>query len=116
MPRISRAVAIGFPHHVTQRGNYRREVFEKEDDYLTYIEWLVNYSRKYSLKIWAYCLMANHVHFISVPMEPDSMAKTFNTLHMRYSQHINKRHNVSGHLWQEGSFHVCLTRATSTRE
>ena len=106
MPRIARAVATGFPHHVTQRGNYRKGVFEKEHDYLLYMEWLVNYGRKYSLKIWAYCLMDNHVHFITVPMEHDSMAKTFNTLHMRYSQHINKRHNVSGHLWQ-GRFFSC---------
>jgi putative transposase len=47
-----------------------------------------------------------HVHFITVPMEHDSMAKIFNTLHRRYSQHINKRHNVSGHLWQ-GRFFSC---------
>ena len=51
MPRISRAVAVGFPHHITQRGNYRRGVFEKENDYLRYIEWLMTYTRKYSLKI-----------------------------------------------------------------
>ena len=75
MPRIARAVATGFPHHVTQRGNYRKEVFEKEHDYLLYMEWLVNYSRKYSLKIWAYCLMDNHVHFITVPMEHDSIGQ-----------------------------------------
>lgn len=67
----------------------------------------MTYSRKYSLKIWAYCLMGNHVHFIAVPMEPHSMAKTFNTLHMRYSQYINQRHNATGHLWQ-GRFFSCV--------
>lgn len=36
------------------------------------------YSKKYALKIWGYCLMSNHVHFIAVPMEDDSLAKTFN--------------------------------------
>jgi putative transposase len=56
MARISRAVAIGFPHQVTQRGNSRRGVSEKKHGYLLYTEWLVNYSRKYSLKIWAYRL------------------------------------------------------------
>jgi len=24
MPRISRAIAVGYPHHITQRGNYRQ--------------------------------------------------------------------------------------------
>jgi putative transposase len=106
MPRIARAVAVGHPHHITQRGNYRQPVFQGDEDYLQYLEWLKSYSEKYSLKIWAYCLMGNHVHFISVPMEPDSLAKTFNTLHMRYSQHFNMRNKATGHLWQ-GRFYSC---------
>lgn len=107
MPRIARAVAVGFPHHITQRGNYRQTVFEKNDDYSVYLDWLKNYSDKYSLKIWAYCLMSNHVHFVVVPQENDSMARTFNTLHMRYSQYMNKKHEAAGHLWQ-GRFYSCV--------
>ncbi len=106
MPRISRAVAVGFPHHITQRGNYRQIVFEKDDDYLQYLEWLQMYSNKYALKIWGYCLMGNHVHLIAVPMQVDSLSKTLNTLHMRYSQYINARQENRGHLWQ-GRFFSC---------
>jgi len=107
MPRITRAVAVGYPHHITQRGNYRQEVFESDEDYIRYLEWLKLCSRKYLLKIWAYCLMGNHVHFIAVPMSPDSLAKTFNTLYMRYSQHFNTRDKATGHLWQ-GRFVSCV--------
>lgn len=107
MPRIARAVAVGFPHHITQRGNYRQTVYETDDDYLLYLDWLKDYSRKYSLKIWAYCLMNNHVHFVVVPKEQDSMAKTFNMLHMRYSQYMNRKHKAAGHLWQ-GRFYSCV--------
>ena len=106
MPRIARAVAVGFPHHITQRGNYKQTVFDKEEDYRQYLDWLILYRKKYSLKIWAYCLMSNHVHFIAVPMAHDSLAKTFNTLHMRYSQHMNMKKNAIGHLWQ-GRFFSC---------
>jgi hypothetical protein len=52
-------------------------------------------------------LLKNHVHFIAVPMEPYSLAKTFNTLHMRYSQYVNMRNKAAGHLWQ-GRFFSCL--------
>lgn len=38
MPRISRAIAIGYPHHVTQRGNYRQTVFAETADYDQYVE------------------------------------------------------------------------------
>jgi len=106
MPRIARAVAVGFPHHITQRGNYRQSVFQSDEDYLQYREWLTQYSKKYGLKIWAYCLMSNHVHYIAVPMEEDALARTFNTVHMRYSQHANTRQNNRGHLWQ-GRFYSC---------
>jgi putative transposase len=40
-------------------------------------------------------------------MEPHSLAKTFNTLHMRYSQYYNMRNKATGHLWQ-GRFFSCV--------
>ncbi len=106
MARIARAVAAGFPHHITQRGNYRQTVFKSDKDYRIYLDWLATYANKYSVRIWAYCLMRNHVHFIAVPVLPDSFSKAFNTLHMRYSQSINKRAKTAGHLWQ-GRFFSC---------
>ena len=32
MPRLVRAVAVGFAHHITQRGNNRQDVFFVDDD------------------------------------------------------------------------------------
>ena len=51
--------------------------------------------------------MSNHVHFIGIPMKDDSLARTFNTLHMRYSQYFNQKRKVKGHLWQ-GRFYSCI--------
>jgi putative transposase len=62
MPRVARITAIGYPHHVTQRGNYRQRVFKSQNDYKQYLFWLKEYSNKNALEIWAYCLMPNHVH------------------------------------------------------
>lgn len=108
MPRIARAVAPGYPHHVTQRGNYQQPVFEDEGDFRQYLAWLKEYSRKYDLRVWAYCLMSNHVHYVCVPERPDSLSRTFNTLHMRYSQYFNdNKKGVRGHLWQ-GRFFSCI--------
>jgi len=107
MPRTARITAIDYPHHVTQRGNYRQRVFKTNKDYKQYLSWLKEYSDKNLLDIWAYCLMPNHVHFICVPRRTDSLARTFNTLHMRYSQYINKKQGACGHLWQ-GRFYSCI--------
>ena len=107
MPRIARVVAVGLPHHITQRGNYRQEVFLNADDRKQYLAWIKEYSIKYGLFILAYCLMQNHVHFIAIPAESDSLARTFNTAHMRYSQYFNKKLKQRGHLWQ-GRFYSCV--------
>jgi len=107
MPRIARVVAVGLPHHITQRGNYQQDVFFEPDDRRQYLSWIREYSLKYSLSILAYCLMQNHVHFIAIPNEIDSLAKTFNAAHMRYAQYFNKKLKQRGHLWQ-GRFYSCI--------
>ena len=107
MPRIARVVAVGLPHHVTQRGNFGIDVFENDTDRRKYLEWLADYAEKHALKIAAYCLMANHVHYIAVPEKPDSLARTFNNLHMRYAAWKNTKTERRGHLWQ-GRFYSCV--------
>ena len=32
MARTKRVVAVGCPHHITQRGNYRQDLFFSEQD------------------------------------------------------------------------------------
>lgn len=53
MPRLSRAIATGYPHHITQRGNYRRTVFAVAEVSIRYLEWLTQYARQYRLEICA---------------------------------------------------------------
>ena len=98
MPRQARIVIPEVAHHVTQRGNYRQRIFQREGDYKQYGEWVSDYSQKSGLKILAYCLMSNHVHFICIPEKEDSLARTFNTVNMRYAR--NKKRKLKGHLWQ----------------
>ncbi len=44
MPRNSRMVAIGYPHHITQRGNNREPVFFDDDDRWAYLDFLSHYT------------------------------------------------------------------------
>jgi len=107
MPRIARVVIAGYPHHITQRGNYKQKTFSDDADYEQYLKWLSKYCISYKLSILAFCLMPNHVHLITIPRKEDSLARTFNTCHMRYSQYYNKKQNNRGHLWQ-GRFYSCV--------
>jgi putative transposase len=107
MCRIARIVAPGYPHHVLQRGNYRQTVFEEDADYHRYRDMLGECVTKFGLSVWAYCLMSDHVHFVCVPRDADSLAKALNTLHMRYSQYFNNKKHRHGHLWQ-GRFYSTI--------
>jgi len=106
MPRHARVVFEGVAHHITQRGNYRQNIFEDDADRKKYLQLVGEYSEKYKTKIFAYCLMTNHVHFIAAPMKPDSLALTFKYANMRYSKYFNFKNKRSGHLWQ-ARFYSC---------
>ena len=100
MPRLARSVFAKIPHHITQRGNRREDVFFTDDDCLIYLEWLKFYCKKYDVSVLAYCLMTNHVHLVLTPQSDDGLQQVLKPLHMRYSQHINKIKDWKGHLWQ----------------
>lgn len=111
MPRIPRIIAPGFPYHVTQRGNFGQVVIEDDADRRNYLSWIRDYGEKFGLKIWAYCLMGNHVHFVAVPLYEDSLARALKQTHMRYSHYFNNKKGQSGHLWQGRFYSCCLDEA-----
>ncbi len=101
MARIARVVAPNIPHHITQRGNRRQQVFFKDQDYQTYLELIARFCGRNGVEVWAYCLMPNHVHLIAVPERADSLRKAIGEAHRRYTRYINFRERWRGHLWQE---------------
>jgi len=111
MPRLARSVFSNIPHHITQRGNRREDVFFTDDDRFIYLEWLEFYCKKYDVSVLAYCLMTNHVHLVLTPHSKDGLQQVLKPLHMRYSQHINKIKGWKGHLWQGRFFSSPLDEA-----
>lgn len=101
MARIARVVAVGFPHHVVQRGNRRQPTFFSDDDYLAYMDLMGEWCARHGVAIWAYCLMPNHVHLIAVPSREDSLRSAIGEAHRRYTRRVNFREGWRGHLWQE---------------
>jgi putative transposase len=100
MARISRVVAAGYPHHITQRGNRRQQVFFGYEDYEAYIGLLSEWCVECGVDVWAYCLMPNHVHLMAVPKEKDGLARAIGETHRRYTRMVNFREDWRGYLWQ----------------
>ena len=104
MGRIARVVAPGVPHHVTQRGNNRAEVFFRDKDRNTYLRTLVRYCDEYKLRILAYCLMPNHIHLLAVPERENSLAQGVGRTNLIYTQYVNREFDRCGRLWQNRFF------------
>jgi putative transposase len=109
--RLARIVAPGFPHHITQRGNRRAAVFTGTKDYLFYLSMLLVYSSRHHLKIWAYCLMPNHIHLVAVPDKEASLSCTLRDTHQIYARYFNEKTGAGGHLWQGRFYSTVMDEA-----
>ncbi|HEX6376371.1 MAG TPA: transposase [Allosphingosinicella sp.] len=101
MPRRARLVIPGLPHHVTQRGNRRMPTFFGDGDYALYRHLLGEGCARAGTRVWAWCLMPNHVHLILVPSREDGLRAALGEAHRRYTRLVNEREGWRGHLWQE---------------
>jgi putative transposase len=100
MARIARVIAEGVPHHITQRGNGRQTVFDDAQDHHVYLKLLREYVREHGVRVWAWCLMSNHVHLLAVPQTGNSLARALGRVHGDYSRYRNARAASCGHVWQ----------------
>ncbi len=89
MSRIARVVVPGIPHHVTQRGVRRVDVFFSDKDRIAYLDVPSEQGRVHGVQYLAWCLMTNHVHLVATPSTESSLAKGIGEAHKRYSRMIN---------------------------
>ena len=115
MARHARLVIPGIPHHVTQRGNQRRQMFFDDADYRGYLALLRDLAGLYGVRVRGYCLMPNHAHLVPVPGMAASLAMLIGRVNQRYSQQLNYREGSSGHRWQNRFFSCPLDEAHCAR-
>lgn len=83
MPREKRIVVPGCWHHVTQRGNHRQDVFLSDEDRAEYLSLIRRCGAKYRVRLSAYRLMSNHVHWIAIPETQEGLDRAFGRAHQR---------------------------------
>jgi len=104
MPRTARIILPAYPHHIIQRGHNRQSVFACEDDYRYYLENLAEWKERFACKVYAFCLMTNHVHLIVKPGEDaENLSRLMKRLAGRQTRFVNRQEGRSGTLW-EGRF------------
>jgi putative transposase len=99
MARRPRVFAPQVLYHVIVRGNHRQMTFCTPADYQAYLERLGRYLRSCQARLWAYCLMPNHVHLL-VETGTQPLSTLMQRLQQSYTQYFNRSHRKVGHLFQ----------------
>lgn len=107
MSRTGRLVLPGYPHHVVHRGHNKQDVFGGPRDYGAYLATLHEFRRRYAVKLYAYCLMTNHVHLLLAPTHAAGIALLMKRVAGRYTRYYNRQSNRTGTLW-EGRYRSSL--------
>lgn len=101
MPRTRRIVVPNMPHHIVQRGHNKQPVFFEVPDYEAYLSLLRKWTHSFSVKVFGYCLMTNHVHLILEPgQNTASLSNLMKRVSGKYTRRINKLHGRTGTLWE----------------
>src|SRR5881296_2637448 len=100
MPRQARLVLPHYPHHIIQRGHNRQVVFARDDDYAYYLDTLQAWKTHYGVKVYAFCLMTNHVHLLLEPGEaPGVLTQLMKRVAARQTRYVNRLEGRTGTLW-----------------
>lgn len=109
MPRKPRFYLPDVPVHIVQRGHCREPVFFDRQDYISYLHYVKESARKYSVSVHAFVLMTNHVHFLITPSNTNAPSLFMQYIGRRYVPYINRKYGRSGSLW-EGRYKASLVQ------
>lgn len=99
MPRKPRIEYPGAFYHVMCRGNNGEYVFTGEEK-PEYIRLIAKYKERYKFKIYAYCIMDNHVHLL-IEAGDVPISKIMQGIQQSFTQYYNKKYNRTGHVFQQ---------------
>lgn len=99
MPRQARLDAPGALHHIMVRGINKTAIFVDAQDKARFLERLGENVTEGKCSIYAWVLMDNHVHLL-FKSGKHGISAVMRKLLTWYAQYFNRRHNRTGHLFQ----------------
>ena len=87
-------------YHVILRGINQQIIFEDKHDHVQFISIMKHYKKLCGFKLYAYCLMDNHVHLLiedaDIPLD-EIMKK----IEVKFVRWYNRKYDRTGNLFQE---------------
>ena len=99
MPRSARKQSSTNIYHAILRGNNKQQIFFDDEDYQKFLFFLQQQKTKWNCKIYAWCLMSNHVHLV-LKEDSGSVSRFFQGLGSNYVYWYNRKYDRCGHLFE----------------
>ncbi|SHG03699.1 transposase [Ornithinibacillus halophilus] len=100
MPRKARRKSNSGIYHIILRGANRQEIFHDDDDCIRFLEILKKYKDKTDIKVYAWCLMGNHIHLL-LKEGNEAISNTMKRIGVSYVSYYNWKYRTTGHLFQD---------------
>ena len=100
MPRQARKKSESGIYHIMLRGINQQQIFEGQEDYEKFLEILKDCKAICEFKLFAYCLMGNHIHLL-IKEGKESLEQIFKRLCGRFVYWYNIKYRRVGHLFQD---------------
>lgn len=100
MPRKGRKRSNSGIYHIVMRGINRQSIFEDKEDNIKFIQTIQNYQDKCAYKVFAYCLMGNHLHLLLKEVE-EPLEQIMRRICGSYVYWYNAKYDRIGNLFQD---------------
>jgi putative transposase len=100
MPRLARVKTPQSIFHIFCRSISEVDLYKDDDDKRFYMGLFKKYQNIYHFKVYGYCLMSNHNHFI-IDANGADISKIMHDINFSYAIYFNRRHKRHGHLFQD---------------
>lgn len=94
MPRNARKRDEKGIHHVVVQGKRLENIFGKETEKELYLETLLQYKAKTGVKLYAFCILDNHVHLVLQETKDESVSAFMRRVGVRFSYWYRQRYDL----------------------
>lgn len=107
MPRLARKKSKTGIYHVMVRGTAQQNIFHDDEDLMKYLQMLDRVKKDCGFKLYAYCMMENHVHLLIHEVQ-DELSIVMKRIGIGYAWWYNWKYQRTGHVFQDRYKSECV--------
>jgi len=101
MSRTKRELKTNHSYHVTMRCNNREFRLTRLECREVLLYSIQKCKDKFGFKLYALCIMSNHIHYLLEPAQPEDLPKIMHWLNWYTAMCFNRMLHRTGHFWEK---------------